>query len=333
LWPARVMRQKIEKTSRNPAVSVIIPVFNASSFISESIQSVLGQTFRDLEVIVVDDGSTDNTPDEIRAFGSSVRYLRTKNGGPAHARNLGIAAAQGRLIAFQDADDRWLPKKLERQLEYLEKHPEDAVVFSDIATFDEHGFLARSAKEVYGTIPSGDLFGELLMKRFIAMSSVIVRAECLEEVGGFDAVLKGCEDYNLFLRLAGRFKFGLVDEVLVHKRIHPGNFSNDLRQMLEDEITNIRKISALFADRKIPEERLIAEMRLRFGRYHFANGDHSAARRCLLQGARRVSLSRRDWLVLLFLMFPRCVRETLLAARRSRKKPGKPASIVLGPLS
>src|SRR5436853_6924569 len=101
------MRQKIEKTSRNPAVSVIIPVFNASSFIRESIESVLGQTFRDLEGIVVDDGSTDNTPDEIRSFGSSVRYLRTKTGGRAPGRNLAIAAAPRSTAASQAASGRW----------------------------------------------------------------------------------------------------------------------------------------------------------------------------------------------------------------------------------
>ena len=306
-------------------------MFNNAAFIRESVESVLSQTFRDIELIIVDDGSTDGTREQLTPLMQSIRYFRTENGGPARARNLGIREARGQLIAFQDADDRWLPAKLERQVGHLAEHPEHGVVFSDVATFDDSGVLESSAGESYGCLPSGAIFADLLTKRFIAMSSVVVRRECLDRTGYFDESLRGCEDYNLFLRLAGRFTFGLVDEVLVHKRIHPANLSNNLQQMLQDEITNIEKIAALFPEKPICKRRLIAGAYLKFGKHLFANGDDEAARRCMWRAALRVFFTGRDWLFLLLLMLPKAMRHAILSVRRSRES-NRPASAAIGPL-
>src|SRR5215831_9468158 len=113
-----------------PIVSVVIPTYNNARFLPEALDSLLGQTYRDFELIVVDDGSTDDTLEVLKPYRHLIRYVRKENGGPASARNLGIRHASGELIAFQDADDIWLPDKLQLQVDYLREHPEVGLVFS-----------------------------------------------------------------------------------------------------------------------------------------------------------------------------------------------------------
>ncbi len=301
-----------------PSVTVIIPTYNSARFLPESLECVLNQTFRDFEILVVDDGSTDNTEQAIAPYLGQIRYIKKENGGPAAARNLGISEARGEFIAFLDADDLWMPDKLELQISRMNEHPEFGVVFTDDAIFDETGITRKSLKDQF-VISTGNVFDKLLTDHFICMSSVMIRRKCLEQIGVFDETLIGAEDYNLFLRLASRYKFGFVNKVVVHKRDHGGNLSENLEQMCHDEVWNLNKIAEMFPDRQIPTRKLIGQIYLRFGKYHFSRQEFAAARRILLKSLRRSPLVAEAWLFLAVSSLPPQLRKSILAIRKRRR--------------
>ncbi len=222
-----------------PSVSVIIPAFNASRFIVETLDSVYAQSFRDFEVIVVDDGSTDGTAKKVREYQAQLRpggpelaFIPQPNGGPSRARNTGIKAARGEFIAFLDADDLWLPETLARMSAAIEKHPQCGLVFGDASSFDATGTLTPS---VFGKIgrppvaPDGCVikpFTALLEGNFILTGAVLMRRACLLETGCFDESIRYGEDAGVWLRAALLAPMALIPEVLLRRRIHEGNASN-----------------------------------------------------------------------------------------------------------
>ena len=203
-------------------VSVVIPTYNRAHLIAETIISALEQGLADKEIIVVDDGSTDDTSEVVKAFQDQVIYIRQANSGPARARNTGIRMARGNYIAFLDSDDIWLPEKLELQYQALRQNPNQGLVFSDVMWFSNGQVMVPSLREKY-QLHTGNVFEKLLFDNWIATSSVVVKKECLEEVGGFDEdpQIMFVEDWNLWIRLAKKFPFGMVDKVLVKRRYHP----------------------------------------------------------------------------------------------------------------
>ncbi len=196
-------------------VSVVIPTFNRASMVREAIRSVLDQKDAAFELIVVDDGSQDETPEVLASFGSSIRVLRQPNRGVSAARNLGVAAARGRWIAFLDSDDLWKPEKLRRQMEYLRNHP-DCRICQTEEIWIQNG--RRRNPRRYHRKPSGYCFDKLLERCLISPSAVMIRKDLLESLGGFDESLPACEDYDLWLRIGCRHPVGLVPEPLVVKR-------------------------------------------------------------------------------------------------------------------
>lgn len=218
-------------------VSVVIPAFNAESFIGDALQSVRVQKHRPLEVIVVDDGSTDNTEAVVRSaaeqtsVGFEIRYLRQKNGGPSSARNTGIKAARGTWIAFLDADDIWIEDKLSLQMDYLKAHDDVTLIFGDMEIFSEGTVLVPSAYECYG-YPQCDENGILLdpFRRLVASNPIftgtlIVRRDCFDSVGLFDETIKYGEDYDMWLRLALLYPLACIPKVLMSRRKHDSNLS------------------------------------------------------------------------------------------------------------
>jgi glycosyltransferase involved in cell wall biosynthesis len=203
-------------------VSIIIPTYNRAHLIAETILSALEQSLADREIIVVDDGSTDETSEVLRTFEDKVIYIRQANSGPAKARNTGIRMARGKYIAFLDSDDIWLPEKLELQCQALQQNHSQGLVFTDVMWFSNGQVIVPSLREKY-QLHTGNVFEKLLFDNWIATSSVVVKKECLEEVGGFDEdpQIMFVEDWNLWIRLAKKFPFGMVDKVLVKRRYHP----------------------------------------------------------------------------------------------------------------
>jgi glycosyltransferase involved in cell wall biosynthesis len=201
-----------------PHVSVIIPVFNSAHLIGHALRSVFAQTYTDFEVVVVDDGSKDQ--EELLAvlgeWTDRVQYVRQANGGPASARNAGIARARGDLIAFLDADDEWLPEKLARQVEYFDRYPETGLLHT--AVVDErrpHPVAAGPPRAAFC-----DLFHTVF---FVNTLTVMIPREVLEKVGAFDERREvHIEDWDLWLRIAARYPFGYIDQPLAYYR--PGGF-------------------------------------------------------------------------------------------------------------
>ncbi|NIT04308.1 glycosyltransferase [Candidatus Saccharibacteria bacterium] len=200
---------------KQPLVSVIIPAYNAAQFLPETIESALKQTYKNIEVIVVDDGSTDNTEEVVKKY--PVRYIKIEHsGGPATPRNEGVHKAKGELVAFLDSDDVWLSKKLEKQVDFLRKRDFD-FVSCDAVIIDEDGKKLRKSYLGGRKIPEGEVFSSLYQDNFIITSATLARKTVLIDAGLFDSSvnLVGVEDYDLWLRVAAKSRFGFHPGQLV----------------------------------------------------------------------------------------------------------------------
>lgn len=205
-------------------VSVILPTYNRAAFLRAAVESVLSQSLRDLELIVVDDGSTDGTRETIGAFcDDRLVYVRTEeNHGRSAARNLAIRLARGRYIAFIDSDDEYLPDKCEMQVAYLRMNPDVGMLYTSAICIDEAGNpLAGS----YTAAASGSLYREIafFVPLTITLPTVMIRKEILDTVGGFDPRLNRFEDTDLWRRVAKRYRIGALDVPTCRLRTHAGN--------------------------------------------------------------------------------------------------------------
>jgi glycosyltransferase involved in cell wall biosynthesis len=224
---------------RSHLVSVVIPAYNAEGTIDDTLRSVRSQTHRHLEIIVVDDGSTDRTTSVVKAHAAidgRIILITQENAGVAAARNAGWRSARSALIAFVDADDLWAPSKIERQLDViLSGGPRIGLVYTWFALVDEDN---RVRCKVRGLNIAGDVLDHTLMGNVVGhASSPLMRRQALVEAGGFDSGLRdagihGCEDMLLYHRIATRFHFGLVPEHLTGYRVASGRMSSDRPRML-----------------------------------------------------------------------------------------------------
>jgi glycosyltransferase involved in cell wall biosynthesis len=199
----------------SPRVSVIIPTYNRACMVGEAIESVLDQNYSSFELIVIDDGSTDQTPDLLRSFGRRIIAIRQENKGVSAARNLGISHASGELIAFLDSDDLWLPGKLTAQVDFFRRNPASLIC-------QTQEIWIRNGRRVNPKHRhekrSGMIFEPSLALCLVSPSAVIMRRRLFDRVGRFDENLPACEDYDLWLRIGRRFPVHLIDRPLVVKR-------------------------------------------------------------------------------------------------------------------
>jgi glycosyltransferase involved in cell wall biosynthesis len=231
-----------------PTVSVIIPAYKAMAFLPETLESVLNQTFTDLEVLIINDGS----PDGIVEWASEIKDSRVKlisqeNQGLSGARNTGIWSSQGEYLAFLDADDIWEANKLEKQVEYLEKHLDVGLVSSWISNVDRNGNLI----DIYDCSEAGkNLTKELFRSNILYCGSTpLARRICFEKVGFFDRSLKSAEDWDMWLRIAMHFSIFVIPEPLVRYRRYHNSMSTNFRLMIQ-ELDKVMERSFQYA----PEE-------------------------------------------------------------------------------
>jgi glycosyltransferase involved in cell wall biosynthesis len=211
-----------------PAVSVVIPAFNAERHIAEALGSVRDQTLRDVEVIVVDDGSRDGTLREVQKFAGKMDLIvvAQANAGASAARNAGIVRARGRYCAFLDADDLMLPERLAVQKELLDAQPDLGLVHTDLMTFDERGTIHQT-RRAFSDPCGGMVLDRLLLDNFITTSTVMAWKDRVIEAGMFNVNRRISHDLELWLRMAARWKVAYIERPLVRYRYLPGSLSDD----------------------------------------------------------------------------------------------------------
>lgn len=246
------------------AISVVIPTYNRASYLPATIQSILAQSLPVAEILIVDDGSRDDTADLVPRLEGPIRYLQQQNQGPAAARNRGIRAATGALIALLDSDDLWEPDKLRMQVKALSGR-EVGMVHTAARIMNAQGQLTGAiwSRPEY----HGDVFHRLLIANGVNASSVLARRDLLLEVGGYDERFPCLENWELWLRLSRRTRFAYLDTPLIRYRVHPGNLIKDLARQ--------RQAYQLLLDKHLegsnPPELLVR--RAAYARYHRAFAD------------------------------------------------------------
>lgn len=283
--PQRITRH----TATPPAVSVVIPAYNVAPYISEALDSVLAQTFKDYEIIVINDGSPDTLELErvLEPYRAHIVYLKQENRGAASARNTGLYVARGELVAFLDADDWWLPGFLEAQVEYLRRHQKCDLVYADAMLFGESPLTGKTYMQ---TAPSkGEVtFESLITARCnVITSGVVARKQLIMDVGMFDEELLRAHDFDLWLRMirhGGRAAY--QRKVLLNYRVRPDSLSGDAIQQVERELEAFDKIERHL--NVTPQEhalmagvvrRLQSDLRIERGKLKLVGGEFQEAAR------------------------------------------------------
>lgn len=288
-------------------VSVVIPAYNAAAFITHAVDSVLAQTYLHREILIVNDGSTDDTARVLEAYGEALRVIHQPNGGLSNARNRGIREARGEFVALLDADDRWLPTKLARQVELLQAHP-------------EIGFCStRTRVEAPDGTPTGEwpcpqLDGALLRTLFLCNGSipgsgsgVLVRRCLFATVGLFDETLRSLEDIDMWMRLAAVTDYACIDEPLTTIVKHPDSMSRNLNVMRTAALQVMRKNRHLLpqSDRGGLWQAGYASVLADYAKWEYRQGQRGRAMRHLLEGLIRAPLRRGRMLLGLLLAMAR----------------------------
>ena len=228
--------------AHSPIISVVIPTYSHRETVGATLESVFAQTFRDFEVVVVDDGSTDGTAELLRPLAEQgrLRYVRQDNAGQSVARNRGLSEARGAFIAFLDDDDLWPPDKLEWQVEALRQHPDAVLVYGEPRYLHPDGRVVRRKRREPS--PEGDVYAKFRLRNWITTpGQTLIRADVLRELGGFDAAIWGTEDWELYIRLAQRGPFLFRPVVAVDYRLHAGNASRQAMRQALGQFSVVRR--------------------------------------------------------------------------------------------
>jgi glycosyltransferase involved in cell wall biosynthesis len=274
-------------------VSVIIPTYNRAHYICEAIDSALAQTYPDVEIVVVDDGSTDGTRAVLKGYGDKIRYYYQENQGVSAALNFGIEKSSGQYLAILDDDDIWFPEKLEVQVAHLEAHPEVGMVHADMLILDERSDDSVPKKRTLSRpIPSGYILPELIVKNVIAYPTVVVRRSCLDEVGLFDPELRSSEDYHLWLRIARRFPITYLDQPLAIYRLHSTNLT---RNRLDEQRWHLKALEKMLRLNpgvvdEVGRDVIHFAIAFKTAYMYFDQGSHKEARRYFVEARRFRSL-------------------------------------------
>lgn len=242
----------------NPTVSVVIASYNYAHFVRQAIDSVLAQTFQDFEIVLADDGSTDNTREAVAGYAADprIKLHHIEHVGHPRAKNYGVGQAVGKYVAFLDADDMWAPTKLERQLELFAKDPELAVVYGRCQRIDQQG---RRLETPPGKLFRGHIVEPLVVDNFVCFSSAMVRRDLLAGDQTFDNTLNDPIDYDLWLRLALVSRFDYVDEPLVLYRVGHASMSRTNNRWAEQVDRVMRRFAGEYGGGQVVDRRLLRE--------------------------------------------------------------------------
>jgi len=302
-------------------ISVVIPAYNAAAFVADAIGSARAQLSDRDEIIVVDDGSTDGTSDTVAALGPGVVCARQANAGVSAARNLGIALSSGDIVAFLDADDRWLPGKVRTQLEVFARDPSVGLVATDRCDVDGegrelHGSLFRR-QGLYDELaqlngqPVKNALARLVQINFLPTSSVMVSRRALDAVGLFDTSIRYGEDLDLWARVASQFGVVCLPQVLVSYRRHDSNATHQTERLLEDMVKVMRKIRVWgrtqLQEQGLDPDELVARAEWELGYWQLNAGRPGKARKPFWASFKESPDARRLAFALLSCFPPRAV--------------------------
>lgn len=214
-------------------ISIITPTYNRELFLSQMIESVLAQTHREWELIIVDDGSTDNSKELVQQYidkDPRINYLQQENQGQSIARNKGLAVANGEFICFLDSDNYWPQDKLEKSVQAFKDYPDADIVYGDCVTIDEQGTeLHRNNMKRH----SGRIAHLLLKDNFVSMNTAMTKKTCFNEMGGMSGTRRVADDYDLWLKFSARFKFQYIPEYMVFYRVMKNQISTNKKLRFE----------------------------------------------------------------------------------------------------
>lgn len=275
--------------SEIPKVSVVIATYNRASFLAETIDSVLQQRFKDYELIVVDDGSTDQTRTLVESYGSRIHYLYQENRGPSAARNLGVRQARAPWVAFQDSDDLTGPDHLEALYAYANEHPRCGMVFANGAYLSgaqsKRGTIIPMAKS-HRLATNGVRLVDLFEKSMVRLQASLISKEAYDLVGGHDESLRICMDLDLSFRLLMNYPVAYLDRVVFWYRFHEGNIGKNEELRLTENIRVIKKLLEQFpaAQRELGARRIAKRISYRYYRLakkRWHNGRRDNAREAI----------------------------------------------------
>jgi glycosyltransferase involved in cell wall biosynthesis len=245
-------------------VSVILPCYNGTRWLSRAIESVLSQMYENFELVIVDDGSTDSSSAIITPYLSDnrVRYVYHNHGGFSAALNKGIAESNGDLIGFIGQDDLWTPNKLLFQIEYIKKHPGIDLVHSDYYVINSEERILRVVRgNSFKNYSKEQIIMHLFLNNSIGFETVLINRNCFNKIGVFDEGMAGFSDHEMWLRVAGFFKIGYVDKPLVKKRQHDRQLSKvKIESMLDDEFRMVKRMIACYPFLRKLEHRKLASL-------------------------------------------------------------------------
>ena len=269
-----------------PKVSIVITSYNAERLIGETLDSILAQTYRDFEIVVVDGGSTDNTVEVVSCYPPPVRLIAGERLSKSAGRNVGIRAAQGEYIAFVDADDLWLPDKLQAQMDLFEEQPHLKWVYSDCYMFDGQTGANLCTWSNRSRLYAGNILELLFQNNFIASSTPVFQREVFEEVGDFDETLQRHqpEDADMWLRVAAEFPVGLIARPLARFRRHPNSLTmREDPQMALQGVISVLELAVLREPARLRPLRgqVFAKYYIALGKGYAGMGQTSAAREML----------------------------------------------------
>jgi glycosyltransferase involved in cell wall biosynthesis len=289
-----------------PVITAVIPTYNNAAFIQQAVASINAQTRPVDEIIIVDDGSTDNTAEIVNDLEGDIRYLRQGNQGPSAARNNGVQAAHGDMIAFLDADDQWTPEKIEHQLAVMQQYEQLVMVAGDMAEINLQDEVIvpsvlgkHSMHEVFTDLAGAPVQNalSLLMKiNFIPTGTVLVKRSTLLDAGGFNADIRYGEDLELWARIAASGEIACLPEVLMLRRQHGRNATRSLGPLLEDLVKvtlSVRSWGAEYLHQQGSDpDLLVAEAMNNLGYWQFSSGQLATAQQTFMNSLREKTTLR-----------------------------------------
>ena len=280
----------------NPLVSIITPTYEREDFIEEAVNSALGQTYKNIELLVIDDGSTDGTVDKLKQYESDPRfnYFYQDNQGQSTARNKGLSIAKGEFVCFLDSDNHWAKNKIEESLKLFEIYPDTDIVYANVTLIDEHGTEISTENM---TRHSGNISKYLLRDNCVSFNTAMVRKKSIDEISGFDSTLRRADDYDFWLRLSAKNKFLYVPQYWAYYRVMENQISSnkDARFEANELIMNkfISKSEHQLKSKDINQSR--AYFYNRRGRYYGSEGRTFEAIRDFIKAIRLYPSFKGAW--------------------------------------